>query len=74
MARNIVPLSEVYERLLFLTSQEHANGITEDSRLQWNPSTVVTINSYCYNPNNPMRSRLIFTQSDIHFFQIIVLD
>jgi len=37
-------------------SEGHANSITGDGRLQWDPPSVAMMDSYRYDPINPVRS------------------
>jgi putative CocE/NonD family hydrolase len=56
ITRDLFPPPESYARSLFLASEGHANGISGDGRLQWEPPTIGTIDSYSYNPTSPVRS------------------
>jgi putative CocE/NonD family hydrolase len=53
---NAFPPPDSYEQSLFLTSGGHANSITGDGHLQWEPGSVAPTDSYRYNPANPIRS------------------
>jgi putative CocE/NonD family hydrolase len=59
MTRSSFPPPETCERSLFLTSDGHANTITGDGRLQWDPPIVAAMDSYHSDPSNPVRSDMI---------------
>ncbi|CAF2834672.1 unnamed protein product [Rotaria sp. Silwood2] len=58
MTRNIFPPPEAHERSLFLTSDGHANSIERDGLLQWNASSMIAIDSYVYDPTEPVISKM----------------
>ncbi|CAF2935123.1 unnamed protein product [Rotaria sp. Silwood2] len=54
MTRDVFPPPEAQERLLFLTSNGHANGIQGDGRLQWSSADTTVTDRYSYDPTDPI--------------------